>query len=211
MKRLAIIGSGDLGQQIAWYASNDNHYEVVGFFDDYAATGEIRHGLPILGKLSDVRASFADGVFDELLLAIGYKHFPERRRIFNELKQAVPFGRLIHSSAYVDTSATIAPGAIIYPGCMLDTNARIEENVLLNVSVVIAHDSIVGAHSFLSPSVNVAGFVRIGSCVNLGIGTTLIDNIILEEGVRTGAGAVVTQSLTQPGLYVGVPAGYKKP
>ena len=35
MKTLGIIGAGDLGQQIADYAINDNHYDGVVFFDDY--------------------------------------------------------------------------------------------------------------------------------------------------------------------------------
>ena len=35
MKKLAIIGSGDLANQIAKHAMNDNHYQPVGFFDDF--------------------------------------------------------------------------------------------------------------------------------------------------------------------------------
>ena len=38
MKTLAIIGSGDLGQQIAHYAISDGHYEKVVFFDDFSVT-----------------------------------------------------------------------------------------------------------------------------------------------------------------------------
>ena len=44
MKKLALIGAGDLGQQIAWHAKQDGHYEVVGFFDDYATVGQQQHG-----------------------------------------------------------------------------------------------------------------------------------------------------------------------
>ena len=35
MKTLAIIGSGDLGQQIAHYALSDKQYDKVIFFDDF--------------------------------------------------------------------------------------------------------------------------------------------------------------------------------
>jgi len=210
MKKLAIIGSGDLGEQIAWHAHQDNHYSVVGFFDDFADPGIARHGLPILGNLSDVLPSYKNGLFDELLVAIGYKHFEQRKRIFDSLKKDVPFGRLIHSSSYVDPSVKMGSGVVIYPGCVVDMKARLEENVLLNAGVVIAHDTTIGAHSFLSPGVKVAGFVSVGNCVSLGIGTCVVDNIHLCDFVRTGAGAVVTESLTEPGLYLGVPARYKK-
>jgi sugar O-acyltransferase (sialic acid O-acetyltransferase NeuD family) len=210
MKKLAIIGSGDLGQQIAWYATSDRKYQVVGFYDDFAVKGHICKGIPVLGKIEDVESDFEKGEFDELLLAIGYKHFKERMRIFNELKKTVPFGRLIHSSAYVDSSAIIGQGVIVYPGCVLDMNSHLQDNVLLNAGVVIAHDSVIGAHSFISPGVKIAGFVSVGNCVSLGIGTCVIDNLHLVDFVRTGAGAVVTENLTEPGLYLGIPARYKK-
>ena len=210
LKKLAIIGSGDLGEQIAWHARNDNHYAVVGFFDDFAEQGIARHGLPVLGKVSDVLTSFKDGLFDELLVAIGYKHFEQRKNIFDTLSGEVPFGKLIHSSSYVDPSAKIGRGVVVYPGCVIDMKAQLEDNVLLNAGVVIAHDTTVGAHSFLSPAVKVAGFVRVGNCVSLGIGTCVVDNLQIADFVRTGAGAVVTESLINPGLYLGVPARYKK-
>ena len=210
MKKLAIIGSGDLGEQIAWHARNDNQYQVVGFFDDFAEQGIARHGLPVLGKVSDVLTSFKDGLFDELLVAIGYKHFEQRKNIFDTLSGEVPFGKLIHSSSYVDPSAKIGRGVVVYPGCVIDMKVQLEDNVLLNAGVVVAHDTIIGAHSFLSPGVNVAGFVSVGNCVSLGIGTCVVDNLLIADFVRTGAGAVVTESLINPGLYLGVPARYKK-
>ena len=210
MRRLAIIGSGDLGEQIAWHAANDNQYQVVGFFDDFAEMGVARHGLPVLGKVADVRTSYANGVFDELLLAIGYKHFEQRMLIFDSLNNEIPFGRLIHSSAYVDDSVKLGRGVIIYPGCVVDMKVHINDNVLLNAGVVVAHDTTIGSHSFLSPGVKLAGFVTVGNCVSLGIGTCVIDNIHLVDFVRTGAGAVVTENLTEPGLYLGIPARYKK-
>ncbi len=211
MKRLAIIGSGDLGQQIAWHATSDGKYQVVGFYDDFAVKGLLCNGIPVLGKIEDVESDFGKGEFDELLLAIGYKHFNERMRIFNELKMVVPFGRLIHSSAYVDPSAILGLGVIVYPGCVLDMKTHLQDNVLLNAGVVIAHDTTIGSHSFLSPGVKVAGFVRVGNCVSLGIGTAVVDNLSIADYARTGAGAVVIESITEPGLYVGVPARYKKP
>lgn len=210
LKKLAIIGSGDLGEQIAYHAHNDNHYTVVGFFDDFADMGIARHGLPVLGKVSDVVSSFKKGIFDELLIAIGYKHFEQRRSIFDSLKSDVPFGKLVHSSSYIDPSVKIGNGVVVYPGCVVDMKAQLEDNVLLNAGVVVAHDTIIGSHSFLSPGVKVAGFVRVGNCVSLGIGTSVVDNLHLVDFVRTGAGAVVTENLTEPGLYLGIPARYKK-
>ncbi|MEQ9467089.1 MAG: NeuD/PglB/VioB family sugar acetyltransferase [Ekhidna sp.] len=202
MKRLAIIGAGDLGQQIAYHAT-DSGYQVVGFFDDFLQDA--------LGKISDVIHSYENGAFDELMIGIGYKHMDIRATLFEKFHRSIPFAKIIHSSAYVDPSCQIGEGTLIYPGCVLDMNVVVGQNVSLNVSCTIAHDSEVGSHSMLSPGVVVSGFVKIDRQVNLGTGTKVIDNIEISKGVRTGAGAVVTENLSQPGLYVGVPARFKKP
>jgi sugar O-acyltransferase (sialic acid O-acetyltransferase NeuD family) len=210
MKKLAIIGSGDLGQQIAYHARADQHYDVVGFFDDVHPKNVLRHGYPVLGRIDDVEELFRDKTFDVLMIGIGYKHLSFRMSLYAKLKGKIPFGTIIHSSSYVDCSARVGSGSIIYPGCTLDMNVTIADNVLLNVGCVIAHDTTIGESCFLSPGVNIAGFVRINNGVILGIGTTVIDNVEIETGVRTAGGAVVIDDLINPGLYVGIPAKYKK-
>jgi serine acetyltransferase len=52
--------------------------------------------------------------------------------------------------------------------------------------------------------------VRVDRCSTLGIGTVVIDNVSITSGVRTGAGAVVIEDIAEPGLYVGIPARFKK-
>ncbi len=201
MKRLAIIGAGDLGHQIAYHAPK-NGYEVVGFFDDYSSD--------VIGKVDDAKTAFENAKYDELMIGVGYKHMDFRSRIFDKLSQTIPFGKVVHPSSYVDSSCQIGAGTFIYPGCVLDMNVVLGENVSLNAGCVIAHDSKIGRHSMLSPGVIISGFVTVEQKVNLGTGTKVIDNIHISSGVRTGAGAVVTQKLEIPGLYVGVPAEYKK-
>jgi len=206
MKRLAIVGSADLGQLIAYHAVNDGHYAVTGFFDDFLQQGTMVNGIPILGKVGDAEKNFNAGEFDELMIGIGYKHFESRKKIFEKLAAGIPIGKIIHSSCYVDSSCNIGNGVFILPGCILDRNVTIGENVLLNTGCLVAHDSSVNAHTFLSPGVTVAGFVNIGSCCNIGINTTIIDNIRIADETQTGGGTVVIHNIDAPGLYVGNPA-----
>ncbi|MEC5147447.1 acetyltransferase [Chitinophaga sp. 212800010-3] len=208
MQRLAIIGSGDLGQLIAYHALQDGHYDTVVFFDDFREKGSRVNGCLVIGEIGNVIESYNNGEFDALLIAIGYKHFDKRKACFEQFKGTVPLGRLIHSSSYVAASCKIGEGICIMPGCVLDSNVEIGDNVFINTACCIAHDSGVKAHTFLSPRVAVAGFVVIGSCCNIGINTTIIDNIAITDHVQTGGGAVVTKSITQPGLYVGSPSRF---
>ena len=204
--KLAIIGSGDLGQLIAHHARLTGKFQVVGFFDDFAAAGTLREDVPVISGTADVLDCFKKGVFDQLLVAVGYKHFEARQSFFTRFNKEVPFATLIHPSAIVDPSCSIGAGSVVLSGCILDMNVKIGQNVLLNTGAMVAHDSEVGDHSFLAPRCNIAGFVQIGQKNFVGIGANVIDNLRTVSGIHIGGGALVSKSLDEVGLYVGVPA-----
>jgi sugar O-acyltransferase (sialic acid O-acetyltransferase NeuD family) len=206
MEKLAIIGSGDLGQQIAHIALSDNHYQLAGYFDDFEIKGETKNGIPILGGISEVQKAFENQLFDVLLIAIGYHHFETREKLFLQFKNNIPFGKIIHSSSLIDSTVIIGLGSVIYSGCILDMNVKIGENVLIYNGCNFAHDVELKNHSIISPGVQIAGFSSIGQSVNLGIGTIISDHISIVENTKTGAGTVVVKSIEKPGVYIGVPA-----
>lgn len=204
MKKLAIIGSGDLATLIAFHA-RQQQYAIAGFFNDFMPIGELVDGVPVLGGVDQVLESFKKGVFDELLIGIGYKHFEVRKSLFQRFQEQIPFSTIIHKDVSIASSCVIGKGCFILPGCTLDNNVRIGDNVLINVGSTIAHDTTIGNHSFLSPRVAIAGFVHIGECCNLGINATIIDNITIADNVQIGGGAVVIKDLKERGVYVGNP------
>lgn len=207
MKTLAIIGAGHLGQQIAHYAITDGHYQKVVYFDDFESEKRVG-GFDVLGKLDEVLKEFKKGTFDELIIGIGYKHLDIRKKMFNTYKNQVPFATIIHSSAWVDSSAIIEAGCIIYPRCELDQNSVIKSNTILNLGCSITHDTTIGAHSFLAPRASVAGFVSVDEQCILGINCTIVDNLNITDNTQIGAGAVVTRSIDKSGVYFGNPAKF---
>jgi sugar O-acyltransferase (sialic acid O-acetyltransferase NeuD family) len=209
MKLLAIIGSGDLGQQIAHHVQYSSDLKVVGFIDDFAERGSVKNRIKVIGKVNEIDLLFQQGVFDCLLIGIGYKHFALREAIFDRFKGIIPFATFIHPSSYVDPTCEIGEGVVIYPGSTLDMKVKIEDNVLINIGCNIAHDSSIGRHSFISPGVSIAGFVSVGKRTSLGIGTVVIDNIKIDDDIRTGGGAVIVKHIDQKGLYIGIPAAKK--
>ncbi len=205
MKTLGIIGAGDLGKQIAYYAINDNHYDEVVFFDDYY-DNNTQNNIKVIGKLVDIEKAFKNKVFDELIIGIGYKHLEFKKEIYEQLKDKITFGKIIHSSSIISNSANIEEGCVIYPGCIIDINSIVKANTIINIGCSISHDSEVGKHCFLSTRVAIAGFVKISNSCFLGINSTIIDNITISSKVKLGASTVVTNSITEEGLYIGVPA-----
>lgn len=206
--KVAIIGSGHLGQQIAYHIGTDTQDKVVGFYDDFRVKGEQEMGFSILGQIDDIKADYNSKLFDKILIAVGYKHQQFKQQLFEKLSGEIPFYRFVHSTCHIDQSVVLGEGIVIYPGCILDQHVEIGNNTLLNLGCTIAHDSKIGDHCFLSPRVCVAGFVTIGSLSFLGINSTIIDNIYLSSETRTGGGTVVIKNIETKGLYVGNPAKF---
>lgn len=204
---LAILGAGNLGQQIAHFAITDKHYNKVIFFDDFTSESNIL-GHSVIGDTNDIEQSYQKGLFNELLIGIGYKHLNKREELYNFFSDKVPFGNIIHSSCCIDSTAQIGQGTILYPNVCLDANTLIDINTVINISSSIAHDTYIGKHCFLSPNVAIAGFVKVGNKSILGINSTIIDNIELISETQLGGGTVVIKSLTEKGLYVGNPARF---
>jgi sugar O-acyltransferase (sialic acid O-acetyltransferase NeuD family) len=204
MKTLAIIGAGDLGQQISHYALSDNHYDKVVFFDDYTNMTEIK-GCLILGKTINIKEEFEKKTFDELIIGIGYKHLIVRKEFFERFENKIPFGKIIHSSSWLDKTAKVEDGCVVYPGCIIDANATVKSNTILNVGCTVSHDTVIGKHCFLSPRVALAGFINVEEMCILGINSTIIDNIHIVSRTQIGGGTVVVNNINKTGLYVGNP------
>lgn len=207
MKTLAIIGAKDLGQLIAYHAITDNHFDSVVFFDDFLEKNSLVDGHKIIGKISEIEDCFNQKKFDSIIIAIGYNHLNFKKKLFAELdSKNIPFATIIHSSSYVDKSCKIGKGVFILPGCTLDRNVTIGNNTVLNTACAIAHDTEIESTCFLSPRVAIAGFTKINELCVIGINATIIDNITICSKSQIGGGSVVTKSIDDAGLYVGIPA-----
>ena len=204
MKKLAIIGAAELGSLITHYVSDAKQFQVVGFYDDFK-TGFFNE-LPILGKTQQIENDFQNGIFDEIIIAIGYNYMPQRRQLFDVFSDKIPFATIIHPSAYVDASCKIGKGTIIFAGCVLDQFAEIGDNVLLNAGVCVAHHTSVGNHCFLAPRVALAGRIEIKEQCFIGIGAIIKDLIIVENNATIGAGALVLKNIEANSTYFGSPA-----
>lgn len=211
MKRVALIGAGSLGVQLA-HQLRLAQVPVAGFFDDVQPAGtSIADFGQVLGPIPKELPADIEGV-SHLVMAIGYNHLQRRQQLFRELKNAgFRFNTLVHSSAWVDPSATLDEGVVLYPGCIVDRNVHVEANVLLNNGCIISHDSIVGEGSFLAPGVVVSGNCHVGERNFMGTGTMMRDGITTTSDCRFGVASVVVADVLEPGSYFGNPSQRSRP
>lgn len=207
MKTLGIIGSGILGLQMAHYAITDKHYKKVVFIDDFAVKGK-KNGYSIVGKTNELQDLYKEGLFDEIIIGIGYKHLQVRKELYERFSNIIPFGKIIHSTCWLDSTAIIKEGCFFYPNSTIDYKSIIMENTIIANDCTIAHDVIINGHSFFSARIAVAGFVVTGEQCFFGINSTIIDNIKITANTQIGAGTIVIKKIEKPGLYVGNPAKF---
>ncbi len=211
MKRIAMVGSGELSERLIYYFEETGFGKVVGMFDDFERQGAVKNDRPLLGRLEEIPGTFGKGVFDAVAIAIGYRHRRFRKEIFDRLKgRQIPIVTFLHPSAHVEKSAVLQEGTIVLVGCTIDMNARLGENVLVSSRCFVSHHVSIGAHTFCGPAVNLAGNTEVGECCFLGINTTSVDGVRLGMNVQTAAGAVVTRDVPDHVLIAGVPAVVKK-
>lgn len=205
-QRLAIIGAGEMASQVIHYANIDGRYLPVGVFVDYPEDMQRFEGLERLGTLHDIEKSYANGLFDCLFIAIGYKHLAFKQSLHASLKGKIPFATIIANAAYIDPSSIIGEDVIIYPGTIIDKDVTIKDNVLLNLGATISHNCVVEDSSFIGVRTAVSGFTKIGRCCFIGTNSAISDNISICDNVIIGASALVIHDIVEDGTYVGVPA-----
>lgn len=211
MLKIAIIGAGELGQQFVNLINSDTDASVYGYYDDYEIEGIEKNGVKVIGKIQLLYQDFQKNKFDALLIAIGYNHLQIKKELFERIKsESIPFYTIIHSTCIIDKTAVIKEGSVIYPGTVIDRNVIIGNNVIINLNCTISHDTHIQNNTFLSPSVAVAGFVKIEEQCFIGINSTIINNVHICSSINIAAGTVVINDLVNPGLYAGNPARFIK-
>ncbi|NLB12804.1 MAG: UDP-3-O-(3-hydroxymyristoyl)glucosamine N-acyltransferase [Gammaproteobacteria bacterium] len=93
----------------------------------------------------------------------------------------------------------IGANTTIDRGALDDT--VLEEDVRLDNQIQIAHNVVVGAHTAMAGCVAVAGSARIGRYCLIGGGAGVAGHLAIADKVTVQAMSLVTQSITQPGVY----------
>ena len=146
---------------------------------------------------------------DPELLAVpvvGAVGAPALRRELVERWAGGTFATVVAEHAIVARSVQIGHGSMVAPGAVLSTRSVLAEHVLVNIGATISHDTVLGPFATVSPGSHVAGHCVIGAGVFLGIGSAVIEGVMIAEGAIVTAGAVVVRDITEPGVYAGVPS-----
>ena len=195
MKKIALIGMGGLGKEIAAYISKlSSDIEIVGYFDDERKESELKY----LGSLKGIK----NEIGCEYILSLSN---PLVKSSLQEKIQVNFLDALVYGKSFGNNNK-IGKGSIICPGAILTTDIEIGKHCLINLNSTIGHDVEIGDFSSVMPGVNISGNVRIGKKVLIGTGAQVLQGVRIGDGAVVGAGAVVTKDVRDDVTVVGVPA-----
>lgn len=204
MNKLAIIGAGGFGREMACIIRQIATFDLIGFYDDGMEAGtETGYGR-VLGDISEL--NFVHEPLD-VVLAIGNPEVAKQvvDRITNPL---VSFPNIIAPNVffYDKKSVKIGKGNFIGPNSSISCNVSLGDFNMFNVFTQVGHDTTFGSHNVVMPSVNISGSVEISDCNLFGVKSAVIQRVKIGNNVTVAPNSVLTRNAKDGNTYLGNPA-----
>ena len=204
-KNIIIIGAGGHTKNITdvIIKSREN---IVGYLDDNKPIGCSVLSYPVIGTTDDS----SKYLNCEFIIAIGDNY--TREKMSNNMLKKYPnlrFYTAIHPKAILGTDIKIGGGTNVMAGAIINASTKIGRHCIIGAGSIIAHDCILDDFVQISPNATLCGGVKIGKSSHIGASATIKQYIEICENSIIGIGAAVVKSITESGVYVGVPAKLK--
>lgn len=183
-------------------------YKVIGLYHyNNKRTGEIDHGLEILGSFDDLYSKETlKGI--NFLLTMGDNII--RTEVSNKLRQLggnIP--SLIHPTAVISRFADISPvGVYISPFTYVQADSSIDDNTVLLSHVNISHTTHIGKSCFIAGGSIVGAYTNVKDFVFIGQGALTISAKVptIGEHAYIGARSLITHEVSAHAVMAGSPA-----
>lgn len=204
MKKLVIIGAGNVGGYLAYNIEEFGDYEVVGFLDDdLAKQNKIIYGTKVIGVVNDLK-QFAQ--INDIHVVIGISSPIPKASIAKKIESYnFVFPNFISKNVWVSKNVLLGKGVILYPGVSINYETRINDFVTINMNCAIGHNCTIEKFSMLAPGVNLAGFTYVGPCVSIGIGVATRQNIRIGKLSVIGGQSMLVKDVQEESVITGVP------
>lgn len=204
-QKLIIVGAGSVGKFVAYNIDQFmTSFDILGFLDDdLSKHGTTIAGYQVIGTVDNLN-EFSDQGY-AIVWGIAFPKI--KKNLFDKYQNLVfDFPSFISKSAWVSQSVTIGAGCIIYPGTSINYECEIGDFVVINMNCSLGHNCSVGTYSSLAPGVNFAGHTKVGHCVEVGIGASTIQNVIINDYAIIGGQSMLVNDVMNSDVVVGIPA-----
>jgi acetyltransferase EpsM len=207
--RYLLLGAGDLARETARILQDVA--AAKGATCEIAAYNDRVLGSPAFGhqclSLDEALERCPPGEW-RAIGCLGAPHL--REAMYTRFRAAgYRFGTAVHPHATV-FAGEIGDGCIVFPGARLGVDCRLGADVVINFNAGIGHDCLIGAHSNVSPGVQLGGRVVAGKRVVFGLGGSVLQGRRIEDDAVISAGSAVWTNVEAGVTMIGVPAVARK-
>jgi UDP-perosamine 4-acetyltransferase len=179
-------------------------FDIVGVVD-FSDEATLQYELPYLGN--DEKFLSKAEHYKTCKLVICPDAPKVREKIVLRYKAVgFSFAQVISPSARVSPTAVLGEGLQIQAGALISAQSVIGDFVRINCGAQVFHDCKIGAYTTLAPTAFISGRVTVAERCYFGVGSIVLPNIKIGEGVTVGAGAVVTKDVEAWTTVAGIPA-----
>ena len=206
MKRLIIIGAGNIGKIVCEYAKLMKEYktkwDIAGYLEFADKEVMPDEAYPaIIGTIEDYQPQ-ADDVF-----ICSYASVEEREKSITIMEsKGAQFVNIIHPTANILSTNKLGVGNFIGAFTTLSVNSTIGNHCVIQDHCNIGHDSIIGDYSHLYVGNIVCGINTLGKSATVFTGSVIYPKLKVGDGASIGAGSVVMRSVKPGTTVMGNPA-----
>jgi sugar O-acyltransferase (sialic acid O-acetyltransferase NeuD family) len=202
MKRLIIVGCGQVADIVAKTLDLMGGYEIVCYADDdQSKVNGVYNGKPVV-SFNKISISYPPSMHD-MFIAIGYKDLNKLRE--NKYIEAKKLGyrliNVIHPNVGL-LNAKIGDNCYIQDGQSIQDFTQIGNNCFIFSGVLLAHHSRIEDHCWIAAGVKVAGNSVIGARCFMGVGAIVGHMIKIGENSIIGAGALIVKNTTENSVFI---------
>lgn len=206
MEPLILIGGGGHCRSAIDVIEAEGRWNIKGITDRKENLGNTVTGYEIVAPDDELPELITK--YKHCLVTVGQlKSASLKRKLFEMAAGCGAIFPVISSPhAIISDHAEIGSGTIIFHHTVVNSGTVTGVNCIINTGAVVEHDVVIGDHVHIAPGAVVNGHCRIGSGSLIGSGAVVVQQVGIGENVIIGAGSVVIRSISEPGIYAGIPA-----
>lgn len=189
MKHLVIIGTGNIGQIVHWYAT---------LCKDYMTAWDIKC------HIDDVENYQIEP--EDVFICADVKPADRLAHASVIREKGGEFVNVIHPTANIAPSAQLGTGIIVGAFTTISINTCIENDAIIQDHCNVGHDGIVGAGSHLYVGVKLCGRNKVGEQSSVFTGSVIYPDVKVGVGCTVGAGSTVSRKVKDGETVLGNPA-----
>ncbi len=208
MKPIILVGGGGHCKSLIDVAESSG-YKILGILDRPEKVGQKVLGYSIIG-VDDNAAQYVNEA--DFVVTVGQVKSPDIRQRLHQIieKAGGHLATIIAPTAHVSKHATIGEGTVVMHQAVVNASAKIGKACIVNTFSNIEHDVEIGDYCHISTGSMVNGMAKIGNGVFVGSQSVVNQCVNVCDCAVIASGSVVNKDITEPGLYAGNPAKFKK-